>query len=386
MVSHKKVMEQTRSELLKNVLKVILILALFTSFLVFYFIKETSEYLKGSTTFASRTEEVDKFNLPVLVICFEPSYKPSIFGDESADFSYLFDKEDFIKEKEKLADALHSASYKLNEDVQIEFVVQDDNTTDNYTLKDGQNLMDNFQVDVYKIYTLTHGSCYVIENTKKVDSWVTFQVYVKDLNSKNVDKLSGLVLFVASPETWYGIITLSWPYFELKQHSLGFNMSKQYWIDMLVTNVTYIKNGQKSIEGCIEKLMATNAACKKCLPFFFSFKNKKISCQSKQENKCWYYWSFMGKNYNKYKRCLKPMKTTLYNAELKLLKKAVSQPDTVDVIFSYSSDQIKIKEATLMIGTSSYIGSIGGSLGLFLGFSFFTYLSSCIDKLFKLCY
>ena len=179
MVSHKKVMEQTRSELLKNVLKVILILALFTSFLVFYFIKETSEYLKGSTTFASRTEEVDKFNLPVLVICFEPSYKPSIYGNGSADFSYLFNKEDVIKEEEKLADILQSASYRLNEDVQIELVVTDDNTTDNYLLKDGQNQMKDFQIDVYKVYTLSLGSCYVIENTKKVSPWASFACVCK---------------------------------------------------------------------------------------------------------------------------------------------------------------------------------------------------------------
>ena len=381
--------KESRSQLLKslkNVVKVSIFIALITFFLVVYFIDETNEYLKGSTTFATRPEEVDKYNLPVLVICFEPSYKPSIYGNGSADFSYLFNKEDLVKAEEKLADILQSASYKLNEDVQIELVVTDDNTTDNYLLEDGQNQLKDFQIDVYNVYTLSLGSCYVIENTKKVSPWATLHVFVKDLNSETSDNLSGLNLYIASPETWYGIIALTWPYFHLQQHNLGFNMSKLYWIDMQVTNITYIKNGHKSIEDCIEKLMATNAGCKKCLPFFFSSKNKKISCQSMQDNKCWYNWSLFGKNYNKYKRCLKPMKTTLYNAELKPLQNAVAKRDTVELVFTYSSDQIRIKEATLMIGTSSYIGSIGGSLGLFLGFSFFTYLSSCIDKLFELCY
>ena len=231
-------MEQNRSQILKNVVRVILFILLFLSFLVFYFITETNEYLKGSTTFASRTEEVDKFNLPVLVICFEPSYKPSIYGNGSADFSYLFNKEDVIKEEEKLADILQSASYKLNEDVQIELVVTDDNTTDNYLLKDGQNQMKDFQIDLYKVYTLGLGSCYVIENTKKVSPWATFEVFVKDLNSETGDNLSGLNLFIASPETWYGIISLTWPYFQLKHLSLSFNMPKLYWIDMQVTNIT----------------------------------------------------------------------------------------------------------------------------------------------------
>ena len=223
MVSHKKVMEQTRSELLKNVLKVILILALFTSFLVFYFIKETSEYLKGSTTFASRTEEVDKFNLPLLVICFEPSYKPSIFGNGSTDFLYRFYKEDFITEKDNLDDILQSASYKLNEDVQIEYAMTKGNRTVTYVLYNGQNKMDDFQVDVYKTHTVIFGSCYLIESTHKVTPWVLFQVLLKDLNSENGDNLSNVNLFIGSRETWYGIIALTWPYFELKQHSFSFN-------------------------------------------------------------------------------------------------------------------------------------------------------------------
>ena len=346
---------------------------------MFYFINETNEYLKGSTTFASRTEKVDKFNLPVLVICFEPNYKPSIYGNGSTDFSYLFDK-DVLKEM-NLIDMLQSASYKLKEDVKIELEITDGNVTQRFVLEDGKKQLDNFQINSYKIYTYMHGSCYVIENTKEVGPWVTFDLFVKDLNSENGDKLSNINVFVASPETWYGIITLSWPFFDLKQQSLYFN--KLYWIDMKVTNISY-QNGYKSIENCIENLMATHNGCKKCSPFFFFSKSKKLmSCQSIKDNKCWYYWSFYGKNYNEYKRCLKPRQTTLYNAESKPLKKSSPRRETVELTFTYSSDQIKIEEETLIIGTSSYIGSVGGSLGLFLGFSVFTYLSCFIDKLFQ---
>ena len=153
---------------------------------------------------------------------------------------------------------------------------------------------------------------------------------------------------------------------------------------MQVTYITY-QNGHKSVEDCIENWMATNDACRECSPFFFSFKNKKVvRCQSMEDNKCWYDWAFYGKNYNEYKKCMKPMSTTLFNAKSKTLQKISDQPDTVAMLFTYISDQIKIEEETLMIGTSHYIGSVGGSLGLFLGFSFFTYLSFCIDKLFEL--
>ena len=94
---------------------------------------------------------------------------------------------------------------------------------------------------------------------------------------------------------------------------------------------------------------------------------------------------FYEKNSNNYKRCLKPKKTTIYEAKSQSFERALIQNDTVELLFTYASDEIKIEEETLMIGTSSYIGSVGGSLGLFLGFSFFTGLSCCIQKVFELC-
>ena len=39
-----------------------------------------------------------------------------------------------------------------------------------------------------------------------------------------------------------------------------------------------------------------------------------------------------------------------------------------------------IKEEVLIVTTGGFIGSVGGSAGLFLGFSFFTYLSGIIDR------
>ena len=79
------------------------------------------------------------------------------------------------------------------------------------------------------------------------------------------------------------------------------------------------------------------------------------------------------------------MKTIIYKAESKPFEQTLIQNDTVDMFFSYSSDEIKIEEETLMIGTSSYIGSVGGSLGLFLGFSFFSSLSYFFGKLISIC-
>ena len=368
-----------------QVINAVLFLALFVLFFIFYLKDQTTKFIQGSTTFASRTEKVDKFRLPFLVFCFEPGYKPSIYGNSTGDLITHFYTTSFIKEEEKMMDFLKSASYKLNEDFQITFkMIDGSNMIVELNLEVGQNVFGNFQVDVYPIHTVTDGFCYMIESAEKVSPWIQWEILLKDLNSENVDKLTNLNVFLATDETWHGITTLTWPYFELKKHKLSFNEPKMYnWIDMSVTSISYQK-GHKSVEDCIENWMSTNEVCKKCLPFFHAFKNKKKSCQSNEDNKCWYHWGFVGKNYNNYKRCLKPMKTTLFKAESKPFEKRLVQNHTVDIVFSYSSDEIKIEEETLMIGTSSYIGSVGGSLGLFLGFSCFTYLSCCIQKVFEL--
>ena len=78
---------------------------------------------------------------------------------------------------------------------------------------------------------------------------------------------------------------------------------------------------------------------------------------------------------------MNPKKTNLYKAKSFPMDKMSNQGNIVELLFTYSSDEIKIEEETLMMGTSSYIGSVGGSLGLFLGFSFFSSLSYFFGKL-----
>ena len=202
-----------------NVLLFLALFALFVLFSVLYFFKETTE--------------LDKFSLPVLVICFEPKYKPSIYyGNNTADIEYHKIKED--QKRQKVALFLKSASYKLNEDIQIELRITDDSKTVKYDLEDGQKVMDNFQIDVYQTYTMSYGICYVIENTEKVSPLTYISVVLKDLNSENGDKLSKVNLFIAASETWYGIITNVWPYFELQEHSFSLSKPKtSHWIAKL---------------------------------------------------------------------------------------------------------------------------------------------------------
>ena len=77
-------MDQSRAQFLKSLANAITFIVLLIFFLAFYFINETDRFLKGSTTFASRTESTETFSIPVIVICFEPANKVS----EQQKFNY----------------------------------------------------------------------------------------------------------------------------------------------------------------------------------------------------------------------------------------------------------------------------------------------------------
>ena len=54
----------------------------------------------------------------------------------------------------------------------------------------------------------------------------------------------------------------------------------------------------------------------------------------------------------------------------------------VEVVIYSSRNTKRVKEEMFVLTTEDFIGSVGGSLGLFLGFSFFTYLLEIIQNLY----
>ena len=50
--------------------------------------------------------------------------------------------------------------------------------------------------------------------------------------------------------------------------------------------------------------------------------------------------------------------------------------------FKYASNKINVYEETLLVDDTSLVGSLGGSLGLFVGFSFFGYAMPIMETIF----
>ena len=65
----------------------------------------------------------------------------------------------------------------------------------------------------------------------------------------------------------------------------------------------------------------------------------------------------------------------------------VSKPiETSRILFYYPTTDIRVESVEILVDFNSFISSVGGSLGLFLGFSFLGFLSlfyDCIKTLYR---
>ena len=75
--------------------------------------------------------------------------------------------------------------------------------------------------------------------------------------------------------------------------------------------------------------------------------------------------------------------TKVEQVELAMAKQGLNMNSTEDMnvqfTLRYTSQDADIFEEILIVDEISLIGSLGGSLGLFIGFSFFGYITTLLD-------
>ena len=92
------------------------------------------------------------------------------------------------------------------------------------------------------------------------------------------------------------------------------------------------------------------------------------------------------KQHNEFPKCLKPCKMITYKDSRHELKEPtfLKTGQTLANFELIMNNIRKIEKEALVYDTHDVIGAIGGSLGLFLGFSFFDIISKCLDNLISL--
>ena len=127
----------------------------------------------------------------------------------------------------------------------------------------------------------------------------------------------------------------------------------------------------------------------KCVPIQmkgFQYVNKStslINCKRVEDEICNggpKVWTSM---FNEFSDCQKPCKiTTFKDSQLDLVESLfLKTGETLANIELQKNNIRRIEKEILVYDTNDVIGAVGGSLGLFLGFSFFDVISKCLDNL-----
>ena len=134
--------------------------------------------------------------------------------------------------------------------------------------------------------------------------------------------------------------------------------------------------GTTDFEQCLVKQIDSNSECgTKCYPFLYNFLPNLTLCNSEE-------YGCMHNALYKYRyECLQPLKNVQYRTTIYPGFKQKTKRSGFWFVIYFDTATKEIKEEVLIVTTGGLIGSVGGSAGLFLGFSFFTYLSGIIDRL-----
>ena len=90
------------------------------------------------------------------------------------------------------------------------------------------------------------------------------------------------------------------------------------------------------------------------------------------------------------KNCLQQKKFTQYSAA-RIIRSELGSDDSEDllndsmniqILLKYASNKRNVYEEVLIFDETSLVGSLGGSLGLFVGFSFFGYAMPIIETVY----
>ena len=94
-------------------------------------------------------------------------------------------------------------------------------------------------------------------------------------------------------------------------------------------------------------------------------------------------WNTIG---DEFPKCTNPCKMITYkDSQLELREPMYMKTGQSLANFELVMNSIrKIEKQALVYDTNDVIGAIGGSLGLFLGFSFFDVISKCLDLIMRL--
>ena len=356
-------------------------------FFQYYLRDYVAEYFKHRSTFTSMTKYQYKLPLPNIIVCTDPAFKPSRtekYGYSFASQIWKDQKGPFKKFGLSPWETYQKLTYEFNKDIKFKV----GSWKQQKRLKKGVNFFQNQTIRVSQLATYRHGLCTMIESKQKMLVGEEFKLQVQWTHriSNSSDLPEKLTIYLTSAQGWYGLYLDDWPYIRPAKFTVKPSVSKKhgYTIKLSMKEKIYLM-GSHNFKNCMTRLISEFGCDDPCYPLIFNNILDLQPCQNYKDTKCMV--DNLTKHRKQHNQCLKPQKDLIYQAD-KYHNAEYDNKSTSSIFlkFYFVSPMVEILEEIPEISFPDFAGSVGGSLGLFIGFSCYTCLSKLVDKIFDLFY
>ena len=194
-------------------------------------------------------------------------------------------------------------------------------------------------------------------------------------------------LYITGKNNWHGLLNLAYTiddYFHT-----GFDLiPNSSVVQRMSVNVSptqfYKIDGVEKADECFVNYLKKSNCSKVCLPILFNFLSESLPFCAKNENYICMLDYFRKTGMAELPCYYENQKIiTKYRGEYSVTEFSdVSYVEYPRIWITMKQSGLTVFEERYIMTTADFIGSVGGSLGLFLGFSFFTYASDALDKVF----
>ena len=368
---------------LSSALNAILYLTLFTLFVIFYLYGQVTEFIKGGTTFTRTFAKIeDGLPAPTMILCM-PGIKENVaekYGYAPGILSLYYDeKESYKKFNKTPLEVAKEMSFllDLDFDLTISFLL-----AESYPLHLGLNSPIKDGSIFVRLIMTNSGICYLLQPTYKIkesDSpWFQLQIMPTSSYYESVRHIWPIQLYFAANQTWQGIHLISWQYLSVPRISIYFSKADETIVEIMPSLIRF-QNGVDDVQQCMMDLLIKTNCSQLCYPMMYNLMHDYgwPDCKTYEEMQCMNVFNNPIME-GRLGLCLRPTEAMIFKVQEVTSRQ--SHTDDINVWFKYSTEQLEVKEEIPTLGFTTFIGSIGGSLGLFLGFSCYDYISRLIKR------
>ena len=211
---------------------------------------------------------------------------------------------------------------------------------------------------------------------------LSFDIIFKDTIQDDIPEIEVLL---TSSENAYGVVFSEWKYgeelsFTLRDSESYFKVKAKETL-LLDMDSKCTMNPEQSIKDILDSINLKPCS-NPCMPNNSKLSEKLGKCKTAQEVYCMLHFAMDVHvlTSNKLDDCQRPCSYTEYVGKLyKHTKFEGNDHNYVTWSYKFAFDDVKVNEEYLIYDTVGVIGVVGGTLGLFIGFSFKDLINDIID-------